>query len=195
MSQGTCCGKRSDHWHVLYSRRDMSVVGPPPSRMISCAMRKMRTVCLNTKHDFSRNSKTCVKREYGFQSAGSNMYSLYIHMWLPKWWQSPLLGMSGLCLQGWQDPLAESRAECPTNAERCRCALAPRQMKGRFEWGICEDNPCVLSRFLKKQTLNQWFKGTVEEVLMCYFGCTLVGVKSTIVECTRSIQASLAANV
>lgn len=147
----------------------------PPSRMISCAMRKMRIVCLNTKHDFSKNSKTCVKREYGFRSAGSNM--------------------SGLRLQGWQDPLAESRAECPTNAERCRCALAPRQMKGRFEWGICEDNPCVLSRSLKKQTLNQWFKGTVEEVLMCYFGCTLVGVKSTIVECTRSIQASLAANV
>ena len=40
--------------------------------------------------------------------------------------------MSGLRLQGWQDPLAESRAECPTNAERCRCALAPRHMKGRL---------------------------------------------------------------
>ena len=35
----------------------------------------------------------------------------------------------GLCLQGWQDPLAESRAECPTNAEGGRCPAAPEQQR------------------------------------------------------------------
>lgn len=74
MSQGTCCGKRSDHWHVLYSRRDMSVVGPPPpvwsvvlcERCVLCAWiqntisQKIVKPAWNVSTVFGPRAQTCI---------------------------------------------------------------------------------------------------------------------------------------
>lgn len=163
MSQRTCCGKRSHHWHVLYSRRDMNVVGPPPYDQLCYA--KIAYCVLGYMHHEQKMKNTCVS-------------------WV--WFLDP----PGLRLQGWQDPLAESRAECPTNAERCRCAPAA-QHKGRFEW-ICAENPCVLSRLLitnLKSVVRGDCRGSVDVLLWLYSCWSKVHNR----EFTRSIEASLAA--